>query len=122
MVSSIDMNMGYYSTVIEEASSKYTAFVVPWEKFRFLRLPMGISAAPDEFQACMQALLGDLPFICVYLDNVLVLTETCYNNPMQELEQVFAQLKSAGLQCNAQKCNFAVYETEYLGYNLTQTG
>jgi hypothetical protein len=32
MVSSLDMNMGYYSTVLEEASSKYTAFVVPWGK------------------------------------------------------------------------------------------
>ena len=122
MVSSLDMNMGYYSTVLDKASSKYTAFVVPWGKFRFLRLPMGISTAPDEFQARMQALLGDLPFIRVYLDDVLVLTETCYKDHMQELEQVFVRLKAAGLQCNAQKCNFAAYETEYLGYKLTQTG
>jgi hypothetical protein len=45
MVSSLDMNMGYYSTVLEEATSKYTALVVPWGKFRFLRLPMGISGS-----------------------------------------------------------------------------
>ena len=122
MVSSLDMNMGYYSTVLDKTSSKCTAFVVPWGKYRFLRLPMGISTAPDEFQARMQALLGDLPFVRVYLDDVLVLTETCFKDHMTELEQVFVRLKSAGLQCNAQKCKFAAFETEYLGYNLTQSG
>jgi hypothetical protein len=30
MVSSIDMSMGYYSTILEDSSSKCTAFVVPW--------------------------------------------------------------------------------------------
>ena len=122
MVSSLDMSMGYYSTVLEKSSSKCTAFVVPWGKYRYLRLPMGISTAPDEFQARMQALLGDLPFVRVYLDDVLVLTETSFFDHLKDLEQVFVRLKSAGLQCNAPKCKFAAYETEYLGYNLTQIG
>jgi hypothetical protein len=97
MVSSLDMSMGYYSTVLDKSSSKNTAFVVPWGKYRYLRLPMGISTAPDEFQARMQALLGDLPFVRVYLDDVRILTETSFS----ALEQVFIRLKSAGLQCNA---------------------
>ena len=94
------MSMGYYSTVLEESSSKYTAFVVPWEKYRYLRLPMGISTAPDEFQARMQALLGDLPFVRGYLDDLLILTESSFSAHMHELEQVFIRLKSVGLQCN----------------------
>jgi hypothetical protein len=36
---------------------------------------MEISTAPNEFKARMQALLGDLPFFRVYLDDILVLTE-----------------------------------------------
>jgi Reverse transcriptase (RNA-dependent DNA polymerase) len=97
MVSSLDMSMGYYSTVLDKMSSKCTAFVVPWGKFRYLRLPMGISTAPDEFQACMQALLGDLPFVRVYLDDILVLTETSFQDHMHDLEQVFIRLCSSGL-------------------------
>jgi RNase H-like domain found in reverse transcriptase len=79
-----------------------------------------LSTAPDEFQARMQALLGDLPFVQIYLDNILVLTETSFSDHMEELEQVFICLKS--LQCNAPKCKFTAYETEYLGYNLSQIG
>jgi hypothetical protein len=70
----------------------------------------------------MQALLGDLPFVRVYLDNILVLTEATFSDHIEELEHVFIRLKSAGLQCNAPKCKFTEYETEYLGYNLTQSG
>ena len=70
----------------------------------------------------MQALLGDLPFVRVYLDDVLTLTESSFSAHMHELEQVFIRLKSAGLQCNAPKCKLAAYETEYLGYHLTQSG
>jgi hypothetical protein len=51
----------------------------------------------------MQALLGDLPFVQVYLDNILVLTETSFSDHIEELEQVFIRLKSAGLQCSAPK-------------------
>jgi hypothetical protein len=78
MVSSLDMSMGYYSTVLDESSSKCTAFVVPWGKYGCLRLPMGISTAPDKFQARTQSLLGDLPFVRIYLDDVLVLIESSF--------------------------------------------
>jgi Reverse transcriptase (RNA-dependent DNA polymerase) len=115
MVSSLDMSMGYYSTLLEDSSSRCTAFVAPRGKYRYMRLPMGISTAPDEFQVRMQALLGDLPFVQVYLDNILVLKETSFSDHIEELEQAFIRLKSAGLQCNAPKCKFAAYETEYRG-------
>jgi hypothetical protein len=115
IVSSLDMIMGYYSTVLDESSSKRTAFVVPWGKYSYLRLPMGISSAPDEFQAKMQDLLGDIPFLRVDLNDVLVLTESSFSNHMKELEQGFGCLKLEGLQRNALKCKFAAYEIEYLG-------
>jgi hypothetical protein len=70
----------------------------------------------------MQALLGDLPFVRVYLDDILLLTNTSFSDHINKLEQVFICIKSAGLQCNAPKCNLAAYETEYLGYKLTQNG
>jgi hypothetical protein len=46
---------------------------------------MGISTAPDESQARMQALLGDLPFVRVYLDDILVLTENSFSDHIKEL-------------------------------------
>jgi hypothetical protein len=106
MASSLDMSMGSYSTLLEDSSSRCTAFVIPWGKYRYLRLPMGISTAPLEFQAIPQALHGDLPFVRDYLDNILVLTETSFSDHIEELEQVFIRLKSADLQCYAPKCKY----------------
>ncbi|GMF24805.1 unnamed protein product [Phytophthora fragariaefolia] len=33
---------------------------------------MGISTSPDEYQACMEKVFGDLDFVVVYLDDILV--------------------------------------------------
>jgi hypothetical protein len=98
MVSSLDISMGYYSTALDKTSSKCTAFAVPWGKFRCLRLLMIISKAPAEFQARMQALLGDLTFVRVYLDDTLLRTETSFPDHVHDLEQVFTHFRSSGLQ------------------------
>jgi hypothetical protein len=50
MVSSLEMSMGYYSTLLVDSSSRCTAFVVPWGKYRYLRLPMGISTLQMSFK------------------------------------------------------------------------
>jgi hypothetical protein len=31
--------MGYYLTVVEDSSSRCTAFVFPWKKYQYLCLP-----------------------------------------------------------------------------------
>ncbi|POM78601.1 Retrotransposable element [Phytophthora palmivora] len=73
-VSALDLVMGYYSRVLAEENRPFTAIVLPWGKFRYCCLPMGISTAPEEFHAVMQQLLGDLPYVRVYLDDALVLS------------------------------------------------
>ena len=65
--------MGYYSTVLDPTTSSCTTFITPFGKFKYKRLPMGISTAPDEFQARMTNLLGDLPFIRIYLDDLIAI-------------------------------------------------
>ena len=37
---------------------------------------MGISTTPDEYQACMEKIFGDLPFVVVYLYDLLVYSNT----------------------------------------------
>ncbi|DBA01732.1 TPA: LOW QUALITY PROTEIN: hypothetical protein N0F65_010142 [Lagenidium giganteum] len=53
-----------------------TAVGFPFGKFVYLRLPMGVATAPDEFQAVMNAILGDLESVWIYLDDRR--TSTCF--------------------------------------------
>jgi hypothetical protein len=39
---------------------------------QYKRLPMGVKTSPDIFQRIMYDLLGDIPNIQVYLDDILI--------------------------------------------------
>ncbi|GMF39879.1 unnamed protein product [Phytophthora fragariaefolia] len=66
-VSTFDANLGYYGRRLDKKNRSLTAFCLPFGKFRYKRLPMGISTAPDEYQACMKKIVGDLDFVMVYV-------------------------------------------------------
>ena len=121
-VTTLDLNMGYYSTPIHPDDAHYLAFVVPWGKYKYLRLPMGINTAPDEFQARMMSFFGDLSYVRVYLDDLVIITTGSAADHIEQLRQVFHRSRSAGMQINAAKCNFLAFETEYLGFQLTRNG
>lgn len=82
---------------------------------------MGISTAPDEFQAVMQQLLGDLPYVRVYLDDVLVISKS-FDEHLEHLSEVLQRLQDAGLVINTQKSKFCMTEVEYLGFHLSTAG
>ena len=49
---------------------------------------MGISSAPDIFQAIMMKLLGDLEFVRVYIDDILIISNGTFEDHMQKLQEV----------------------------------
>jgi hypothetical protein len=118
----IDLNMGYYNIRLTPDASSLCTIVTPWGKYKYLRLPMGVSCAPDIFQDRINDLLGDLEFVRAYLDDLLVLTKGSFEDHLKDLEVVLQRLRDAGLKCNAPKCSFAKQELEYLGYIITSEG
>ncbi|KAE8966187.1 hypothetical protein PR002_g28443 [Phytophthora rubi] len=82
---------------------------------------MGVSTAPDEFQACMDEELGDLDYVRVYLDDILV-TSNSFEEHMQHLEEVFRRLRNVGLTLHRKKSKICASVVEYLGYQLSADG
>jgi hypothetical protein len=83
---------------------------------------MGIKNSPDIFQAAINDLLGDLDFLQVYLDDILISTDGSFQDHLQKLKIVFKQLEQANFCANLHKCFFARDELDYLGYWLTRRG
>ena len=63
-----------------------------------------------------------LEFIRAYLDYLLCITKANLEDHLDKLKMVLTRLREAGLRINAQKSSFCTFETEYLGYTLTQPG
>ena len=77
---SLDLNMGYYHIQLTPFSSRLCTIVLPWGKYEYLRLPMGLKNSPDIFQEKMSDLMAGLEFVRVYIDDML-----CITNRIKEL-------------------------------------
>jgi len=47
---SLDLNMGYYHIELNPASRQLCTIVLPWGKYEYQRLPMGLCNSPDIFK------------------------------------------------------------------------
>ena len=71
----LDIEMGYYTIRLSPASQDMTTIVTEFGKFRYNRLPMGMCASGDIFQAKVDELLDAIGGIKSYTDGILVLSE-----------------------------------------------
>jgi len=119
---SLDLNMGYYHIELDPFSSQLCTFVLPWGKYEYTRLPMGLCNSPDIFQEKMSELMLGLEFVKVYIDDLLTLTKGDLDDHLRCLGKVLDRISLAGLKVNAKKSFFAKGELEYLGYWITRKG
>ena len=71
--STLDAQDGFYQISLDEASSKLTTFWTPFGRYRYLRMPFGVSLAPEEFKTTLQEKLADLEGVEVIRDDIIVM-------------------------------------------------
>lgn len=118
---SIDMKNGFYQIPISSNSTKYTAFVTPDGHYEFVKMPFGICNGPSVFQRAITKAVGHLPFILVYIDDILIAFNTIEEG-LSYLEQTISALSSCGFTVNLKKCKFFVDSIEYLGRQISREG
>jgi hypothetical protein len=102
--------MGYYHILLTPNASRLRTVVLPWGKYEYLRLPMGLCNSPDIFQEKMSELMEGLEFAIAYIDDLLVVTKGDFTQHLDQLEQVLTRLAAAGLKINATKSKFCCDE------------
>ena len=90
---SLDLNMGYYHIELSPNSRKLCTIVLPWGKFEYLKLPMGLCNSPDIFQEKMNELFHDFEFVRAYIDDLLIITKGNYEHHIDDVEKVLARLE-----------------------------
>ena len=83
---------------------------------------MGLCNSPDIFQEKMSELMIGLEFARAYLDNLLIISKTDFNEHLGHLVVALNRLSETGLKINASKCLFCKAELKYLGYWITRKG
>ena len=120
----VDLRKGYYHIPLDKATQKLCTTILPWGKYSYERLPMGIATSPDIFQKAMNDIFGDLDYVLVYLDDILILSndQDTFEDHLKKVQVVFSRLHKMGMKVNLLKTEFFKDELEYLGYLLTPHG
>jgi hypothetical protein len=82
---------------------------------------MGLLGCPASFQRLMEQVLRGLSHILIYIDDVLIHTDT-HEKHLEALEQVLLRLHQHHLKINLDKCLFGDRQVSYLGFTLTPEG
>ena len=68
----LDMHKGFWHIKIDEKSSKLTTFNTPFGRYKYQRLPFGISSAPEVFQKRNHLFIEGLSGVEVIADDFIV--------------------------------------------------
>ena len=121
-VTAIDLNMGYYAMALTERSKDLCTIILPWGKYRYNSLPMGVYIATDVFQQRLSEIMASVPHVYVFIDDILIVGKGTYEEHLQQVDKVLTILLNYGMQVNPLKSFWAQSEVNYLGYVISKEG
>ena len=119
-----EVKNGCWRVELDEELSFLTTFETPHGRFRWRRLPFGISPASEYFQQSLEQALEKLPGVHVVADDILV---AGYGATEEEAHRdhdmrVTERCRKMNITLNKQKFKFKCTEMPYIGHALTTQG
>ena len=112
----LDANSGFWQVQLDHESSQLCTFNSPFGRYKFKRLPFGISSAQDVFQAVMSEMFKDIEGVEVVVDDLLIWAET------ERLRKVLERARQRNLKLNEAKSQIKLDEIHYIGHILNKDG
>ena len=119
--SKFDLKHGYWHVKLDEASSKMTTFQASNGRFRWLRLPFGVSVAAEIFQRKLHELLSDLKGVICIADDI-ILHGKDKNEHDVNLTNFLSRCKENGIKLNKSKTKINVDNITFMGHRISSTG
>jgi hypothetical protein len=117
----LDQKDSYWQVVLDEESSKLCTFNTPFGRYRFKRMPFGISSASEILQKRTYKAFGDIPGVHVISDDMLIAADTDVEHD-GILSKVMERARSQGVKFNKQKTQFKLPEVFYMGRRVGADG
>jgi transposase InsO family protein len=119
--SKVDLRKGYHQIPMHARDIAKMAIITPFGLYDFLRMGFGLRNAGNTFQRMMDRVTNGLPFIFVYLDDIIVGSPDLASH-LQHLQLLFQRLREFGLVINGEMCEFGAKELDFLSHRVSAEG
>lgn len=123
----LDAKNGFFHIELDEESSYLTTFNTPYGRYRYLRMPMGISSGPEEFQRRQDQVVEGLRNVKCVADDILVYGEG--DTPEEATKDhdrcligLMDRCREKNLKLNANKLKLRLKQVPFIGHLVTDTG
>ena len=117
----LDLLSGYWQIKLDESCKEKNTFVTRYGTFQFDVMPFGLMNAPSTFQRMMDHVIKDLPLVRVYVDDVVIFSQTMEDH-MKHLQIVMSRISDYYLKVKLSKCFFAQPQVYLLGHVVDKHG
>ena len=123
----VNVKEGFLHIPVNDESSWMTTMHTSYGRYRWLRLPFGITSAPEEFQMRLKTALDGLDGNVSIADDILVFGEgNDYAEAGRDHDRRFIALMERchhkNIKLNPQKLQFKLKEVKFMGAILTDQG
>uniref|UniRef100_A0A5S6Q8Y2 Reverse transcriptase domain-containing protein n=1 Tax=Trichuris muris TaxID=70415 RepID=A0A5S6Q8Y2_TRIMR len=123
----LDAKDGFWQVRLDDQSSKLTTFWTPFGRYRWLRMPFGISTAPEEYQRRIHEVVEGLDGVEVIADDILVYGRGNTRSEAAEdhdknLRALMRRARERNVKFNKDKLRLQLDQVQYMGHLLTASG
>ena len=117
----LDANQGYFQLELDEQSRNCTAFNTPYGRYRYKRLPMGITSAPEIFQRVYRDIFASVDGLEIIMDDFLI-AATSLEEHNRILRQTLQTGKENNVTFSPKKLQLCTDCVKYGGHVFTNKG
>ena len=118
--STLDARSGFWQIKLDYESSLLTTFSTPFGRYRFLRMPFGLTSASEVFQRAMEELFTGYP-CAIIVDDLLVWGEGTADHDAN-LKKILQRAREIDMKLSPKKCKFRLDQVSYVGHQFTKGG
>lgn len=110
----LDEKDGYHQVELDTESSYLCTFQTPFGRYRYQRMPFGISSASEVFQRKNMQMFGDIEGVYMIADDMIIAGKDEIEHD-QILKKVMDRANDKNVKFNPDKLQFKVKEVKYMG-------
>ena len=119
--SSFDAVDGFWQVPMAPGDVEKTAFTTQMGSYEWLVMPQGLQNSPSQYQRRMQRALGHLPFVRIFIDDVVVFSNTLEDHH-RHVEQLLLTCREKGVFLKRSKVQLLKKSLRFLGHTISADG